>query len=129
MYREYGQWHSPSLGRTMQFLWFGQFGRPVMLFPTSGGGFNENEDFHLTSALSDKVDRGEIQLVCVDSVDQESWYNRSVHPAVRAARMPSDVAERGNSSTSSSCPTTKAAIPQPPSERRRPSRSGSRSDT
>ena len=86
MYREYGQWHSPSLGRTMEFLWFGKFGRPVMLFPTSGGGFNENEDFQLTAALSDKVDRGEIQLVCVDSVDQESWYNRSVHPAVRAAR-------------------------------------------
>ena len=36
--------------------------------------------------LADKVDRGDIQLVCVDSVDGESWYNRSVHPAVRAAR-------------------------------------------
>jgi esterase/lipase superfamily enzyme len=86
MYREYGQWFSPSLGRGMEFLWFGQFGRPLVLFPTSGGRFYENEDFGLTEALADKVDRGEIQLVCVDSVDSESWYNRGVHPAVRAAR-------------------------------------------
>ena len=86
MYREYGRWFSHSLGRDMEFLWFGKFGRPVMLFPTSGGRFFENDDFHLTSSLSDKVDRGEIQLVCVDSIDYESWYNRGVHPAVRAAR-------------------------------------------
>lgn len=86
MYREYGQWWSPSLGRTMEFLWFGQFGRPVILFPTSAGRFYENEDFKLTDSLADKVDRGEIQLVSVDTVNNESWYNRSVHPAVRAAR-------------------------------------------
>ena len=35
MYREYGAWHSPSLGRTMEFLWFGKFGRPVMMIPLS----------------------------------------------------------------------------------------------
>jgi esterase/lipase superfamily enzyme len=86
MYREYGGWWSPTLNRTMEFLWFGQFGRPVMLFPTSTGRFHENEDFHLTGALSDKVDRGEIQLCCVDSVDGESWYNKWAHPADRARR-------------------------------------------
>ncbi len=86
MYREYLQWWSPSLGRAMEMLWFGQFGRPVLIFPTSGGRFFENEDFSLTAALADKVDRGEIQLVCVDSVDGESWYNRDVFPSVRVAR-------------------------------------------
>jgi esterase/lipase superfamily enzyme len=70
----------------MEFLWFGKFGRPVMLFPTSSARFSESEDFKLTDSLADKVDGGEIQLVCVDSVDGESWYNRHVHPAVRAAR-------------------------------------------
>ena len=86
MYREYGNWWSPSLGRTMEFLWFGKFGRPVMLFPTSAGRFFENEDFGLTTSLADKVDNGEIQLFLVDTVNNESWYNKSVHPAVRAAR-------------------------------------------
>jgi esterase/lipase superfamily enzyme len=86
MYREHGKWWSPSLGRDMEFLWFGKFGRPVMLFPTSSGRYYENEDFHLTDSLADKVDNGEIQLVLVDAVNTESWYNRGVHPAVRAAR-------------------------------------------
>jgi len=86
MYREYVHWWSASLGREMEFLWFGQFGRPVVLFPTSSGRFFENEEQGLTGSLADKVDAGEIQLVLVDSVNNESWYNRSDHPAVRAAR-------------------------------------------
>lgn len=86
MYREYGQWWSPSLDRTMEFLWFGKFGRPVLLFPTSAGRFYENEDRGLVGSLADKVEGGEMQLVLVDSVNEESWYNRSVPPAVRAAR-------------------------------------------
>ena len=86
MYRDYVRWWSPSLNRDMEFLWFGKFGRPVILFPTSAGRYYENEDFRLADSLADKVDRGEIQLILVDTVNRESWYNRSVHPAVRVAR-------------------------------------------
>jgi esterase/lipase superfamily enzyme len=86
MFRDYIRWWSPSLGRDMEFLWFGKFGRPVILFPTSAGRFYENEDFHLAGSVADKVDRGEIQVMLVDTVNNESWYNRSVHPAVRVAR-------------------------------------------
>ena len=85
MYREYVKWFSPSLGRDMEFLWFGKFGRPVLLFPTSGGRYFENEDMGLSGSLADKVDAGEIQLILVDTVNDEAWYNKSVHPAVRAA--------------------------------------------
>lgn len=70
----------------MEFLWFGKFGRPVMLFPTSAGRYYENEDFKLAESVADKVDAGEIQLVLPDTVNSESWYNTSVHPAIRAAR-------------------------------------------
>ncbi|HEV7922958.1 MAG TPA: alpha/beta hydrolase-fold protein [Thermoanaerobaculia bacterium] len=86
MYRDYVRWHSPSLGRDMEFLWFGKFGRPVMLFPTSGGQYSENEDRGLAASVEDKVDNGEVQLILADAVNNESWYNKSVHPAVRAAR-------------------------------------------
>ena len=86
MYRDYVRWHSPSLGRDMEFLWFGKFGRPVMLFPTSGGQYSENEDRGLAASLEDKVNNGEVQLILADAVNNESWYNKSVHPAVRAAR-------------------------------------------
>ncbi|MCU1246756.1 MAG: putative esterase [Acidobacteria bacterium] len=86
MDREYGKWWSPSLDKEMEFLWFGKFGRPVMLFPTSAGKYSENEDMQLSASLAEKVDAGEVQLILVDTVNNESWYNKSVHPAVRAAR-------------------------------------------
>jgi esterase/lipase superfamily enzyme len=70
----------------MEYLWFGKFGRPVILFPTSAGRYYENEDFKLAESVSDKVNAGEIQLILPDTVNDESWYNKSVHPAVRAAR-------------------------------------------
>jgi esterase/lipase superfamily enzyme len=86
MKRSYGSWVSPSLGRPMEFLWFGDRGRPLLMFPTSMGTFYQNEDFGLVGALADKVDAGFIQIVCVDSVDAESWYNKKVHPSERARR-------------------------------------------
>ena len=86
MKREYGSWRSGALSRPMEFLWFGDRGRPVLMFPTSMGRFYQNEDFGLTGALADKVDAGFLQLICVDSVDEESWYNRRIHP--RTARAP-----------------------------------------
>lgn len=70
----------------MEYLWFGDYGRPLIMFPTSAGRFHQNEDFGLIGALSDKINRGEIQVMCVDSVDAESWYNESIHPAGRARR-------------------------------------------
>ena len=39
MKREYGSWTSAALGRPMEFLWFGDRGRPVLFFPTSMGRF------------------------------------------------------------------------------------------
>src|SRR6476469_10117592 len=86
MQREYHKWHSPILGRDMELLLFGTGGRPVIAFSTSFGRFYQNEDFGLIAAVSDKLDRGELQIICVDSVDEESWYNRGVPPGVRAAR-------------------------------------------
>jgi esterase/lipase superfamily enzyme len=86
MNREYHKWYSPRLGRDMELLVFGHGGVPVMVFPTSGGRYFEFEDRHMASALSGKIDNGEIQLYCVDSVDMESWYNKAVKPRWRIAR-------------------------------------------
>ena len=36
---------------------------------------------------SAKIDRGELQVICVDSVDQESWYNHGAQPADRLHRQ------------------------------------------
>src|ERR1035441_1375568 len=87
MQRQYIKWYSPSLHREMELLAFGDRGFPVVVFPTSGGRFFEYEDRGMVNALRPKMDRGELQAICVDSVDQESWYNRSIHPADRLHRQ------------------------------------------
>jgi esterase/lipase superfamily enzyme len=86
MNREYHRWDSPSLGRVMELLVFGHGGRPVLVFPSSCGRFFEFEDSGMVAAIGDRIDRGEVQLFCVDSVDEESWYNRNVGPRWRIAR-------------------------------------------
>jgi esterase/lipase superfamily enzyme len=70
----------------MELLWFGHWGRPVVAFPTSGARFYELEDFGLIRSLQGKIDAGEIQVCCPDTVNLESWYNRGIHPAHRVRR-------------------------------------------
>ena len=86
MHREYHVDHSQALGRAMERLVFGHAGVPVIVFPTSCGRFFEFEDQGMVAAISDKVDGGQVQLFCVDSVDNESWYARSVEGRWRIAR-------------------------------------------
>lgn len=86
MVREYHKGYSSHLGREMEVLIFGHAGLPVMVFPTSCGRFYDFEDRGMIAALSGKIDAGQLQLFCVDSVDEESWYNRAAAPRSRIAR-------------------------------------------
>ena len=86
MKREHHRWHSPSLGRDMELLIFGHAGARVLVFPTSQGRFYEWEDRGMLHALAEHLERGWVQLCCVDSVDAESWYARRQHPGARAWR-------------------------------------------
>lgn len=86
MQRDYVKEYSPSLGREMELLHFGHAGRTLLVFPTSQGRFYQWEDFGLVGAISDFIESGAVQLVCVDSVDSESWYARDKPPADRVRR-------------------------------------------
>jgi len=86
MKREYHKWFSPRLGRDMELLVFGHGGLPAVVFPTSCGRFFEFEDRGMVGSVQHDIEAGRLQLFCVDSVDAESWYNRSVSPRWRIAR-------------------------------------------
>ena len=86
MNREYHKGRSGQLGREMELLVFGHAGLPVMVFPTSGGRFYEFEDRGMIAAVADRLDAGRLQFFCVDSVNEESWYNRQAPPRQRIAR-------------------------------------------
>jgi len=78
--------YSPNVGRHMEMLVFGHAGIPVILFPTSMGKYYQNKDFKLLESAAWFINNGLIKIYCPDSVDNESWYNYSVHPAERARR-------------------------------------------
>jgi len=84
--RHHHRWFSPSLQREMELLVVGHGGARVLVFPTSQGRFFDWEDRGLVAALQEHLAKGGIQLICVDSVDGESWYNRAAPVAERARR-------------------------------------------
>jgi len=86
MRREYHRWFARDLHRDMETLVLGHAGRPVIVFPTSGGAFFEYEDRGMVQVLADKIEAGTLQLFCVSTVDSESFYSRSLHPRHRIER-------------------------------------------
>jgi len=87
MKRDYVTWWTDRLERTMEVLVFGHAGTPILAFPSSGGRFYEWEDFGMVEALAPQLERGQNHLICVDSIDRESFYDRSVSPRTRILRQ------------------------------------------
>lgn len=85
MHRAYHRWWSPSLHRDMELLEFGHGGARMIAFPTSMGSFHEWEDRGMIDALRHHLENGWLHLVCVSSVDRESWYSGG-HPYWRVRR-------------------------------------------
>ena len=86
MNREYHRWHSPRLQRDMELLIFGHAGAKVLVFPTRDGRFFEYENLRLVDSIRHKVEAGQLQLYCLDSLDHESFYCFWRHPADRIRR-------------------------------------------
>lgn len=85
MNETYHRWYSPNLSKDIEMLVHGYQGYPIIVFPSSMGRYYESKDFGLVESARWFIERGFVQLFCIDSVDKHSWYNRSVHPAVKAS--------------------------------------------
>jgi esterase/lipase superfamily enzyme len=86
MNKEYHKWWSPSLGRDMELLVYGHGGFPQLAFPSSRGRFFDYENNGMIGAIHWQYEQGRVQTFSLDSIDVESWYNRSIHPADRVRR-------------------------------------------
>lgn len=84
--RQHHQWYSSHLNRNMELLVFGHAGNPVIFFPTRTARFYDYEDWKIIDALSEKIEAGNLQVFCVDSIDKESFYSLCVHPSKRIQR-------------------------------------------
>jgi esterase/lipase superfamily enzyme len=86
MKREYHKWYCQSLERDMELLVFGHAGARVLAFPTRCGRFYDYENMGMVGALAHQLQEGWIQLICVDSIDQESFYCNWCNPRDRIIR-------------------------------------------
>lgn len=72
-------WNSPALhGRSMECRIHGHAGPRVIVFPSSMGWNREWEDQGMCHAVGDWLESGALQLVCVPSEDERSWYDESI---------------------------------------------------
>ena len=74
------QW-SGELGREMYFNVYGHAGKPVIVFPSSGGNQHEYANFGMIDACRSFIERGILRFYTPDSIDRESWYaeGKSAH--------------------------------------------------
>jgi esterase/lipase superfamily enzyme len=84
MYGHHHAWHSPAAGRTMHVRWFGRSGARLLAFPTTMGNHNEWPDRYMPDVLREHIERGWLQLWCVDHYHDVSCYDKQGHPGHRA---------------------------------------------
>jgi esterase/lipase superfamily enzyme len=77
-------WYSPHVGRDMALRVYGHYGAPIVVFPTSGGDEREYEGQGMIDALAHHIDAGRVKLYCVNSVNNQSWYDKHAHPRHRS---------------------------------------------
>ena len=84
MLREHHRWYSHRLGRDMDILVYGHYGSPIVAFPTSGGDHREYEGQGMIEAIAHHIDAGKVKVFCVDTANNQSWYNKQAHPRHRS---------------------------------------------
>jgi esterase/lipase superfamily enzyme len=87
MQRVIDYWHSPSLGRQMEIVTYGNYGFPLLLFPTAAADFLEYERFELIDAIREFIEAGKVKVFSINSINRESWLNRELHPKYKALRQ------------------------------------------
>lgn len=77
---------SGQLGREMNLNVYGHSGKPVIVFPSSGGSHHEYGNFGMIDAIGDFIERGLIKVYTPDSIDKESWLatHKSAYDKVQA---------------------------------------------
>ena len=82
--KESSVWHSPRVEQDLRLVRWGEYGAPVLLFPTAGGDAEEIERFHLIGALQPLIDAGRIKVYSCDSLAGRTWMEGGHSPAYRA---------------------------------------------
>lgn len=70
---EYYNEFSECLNRNMEFKVYGHSGPVILVFPAQDGRFYDFENFGMVDTVKDYIEKGLVRLVCVDSIDSETY--------------------------------------------------------
>ena len=70
----------------MEVVVYGHYGDALLLFPTAGADYLEYERFHLIGAIKEVIESGKFKVFSINSINNESWLNRSMHPRHKSIR-------------------------------------------
>lgn len=87
MSKETANWYSERLGQHVDVVRWGDYGTPVLLFPTAAGDAEECERFLMLKVLAPLLEQRRIKVYSVDSVAGQSWIDRDVPRDVAAQRQ------------------------------------------
>ncbi len=83
--REVFGWHSPRLGMHMPIVRYGNWGHPLLLYPTAQSDLFDCERFFLIKAIEPLIFAGRVTVFSINSINEHAWMNKnvSVHEAAR----------------------------------------------
>jgi esterase/lipase superfamily enzyme len=70
----------------MQVLAYGNYGAPLIAFPSGGGQFFDFENNGMIDAIAGWIEAGKVKVYCPEGLDHESWLNHGADPGWRAHR-------------------------------------------
>lgn len=73
MEKRYYKEYSPVLERDMECKVYGHAGRPFLFIPCQDGRFFDFEDFHMAEVFAPWIERGEVTVFAIDTLDKETW--------------------------------------------------------
>jgi esterase/lipase superfamily enzyme len=77
------RWRSERLGVESTLARWGDYGQPVLIFPTAGGDAEEIERFLMIKVLEPLIEAGKIKIYSCDSVAGQVWFNKTGSPDYR----------------------------------------------
>ncbi|MDP5139337.1 MAG: alpha/beta hydrolase-fold protein [Spirosomaceae bacterium] len=83
MQENHVSFYSHILGRNIDVVVSGHYGKPLLLFPTSMGNAYQNKDFGLLDTIREKINHGELKVYNVDCIDFQSFYSKELPPNIK----------------------------------------------
>jgi len=84
--KQHHKWDSPSLRHEFNVNVYGTGGRICVVFPSSEGRFWDFESWGMVDTVQNFLDNNQLQLFCVDSIDDQEFFNKVSPPAERGKR-------------------------------------------